>query len=317
MSTSIPIDYLPPNVLTLSGYDFFQFIRTTLGEPEANLLLKIAVKTTSSFILIDDPLDIFYQDVDDEELDELKQQLCFRLKNERFLIKPGVLSGFRSLKEALKNKLTQQGKNQKKRQQHQSLLFDTNGSMVSTRMDTNNSTTAPSVTMSLGQHRKYIVELIQKWCKDNKENFNFTNFQLEEDVDFTLNIESNRNSIENASIKCKCGRLISLAMNQDKIQISNYYKHLQSTACTLMKELRNAERRKELEEQQRPIISVKTNTEIDSSSLSANETFDEVSETPAASRIASTDFSTQSQNGGKRRIATQSQSNSSTKKRRS
>lgn len=38
MSTSFTFDYyLPANVLTLTGYDFFQFIKTTLGEPEANL----------------------------------------------------------------------------------------------------------------------------------------------------------------------------------------------------------------------------------------------------------------------------------------
>ena len=68
MSTSYHFDHLPSNVLTLSGYDIFQFIRTTLGESEANFLNKILVKTTSSFILIENLLDIFNQDIDDEEL---------------------------------------------------------------------------------------------------------------------------------------------------------------------------------------------------------------------------------------------------------
>ncbi|CAF1511409.1 unnamed protein product [Rotaria sordida] len=108
MSISYHFDHLPSNVLTLSGYDFFQFIRNTLGEPEANFLNKISVKTTSSFILIENPLDIFNEDIDDEELDTLKGQLCFKMKNDKFLIKPGVLSGFVSLKEALKEKLNQQ-----------------------------------------------------------------------------------------------------------------------------------------------------------------------------------------------------------------
>ncbi|CAF3387997.1 unnamed protein product [Rotaria sp. Silwood1] len=120
ISISYHFDHLSPNVLTLSGYDFFQFIRTTLGEPEANFLNKISVKTTSSFILIENSLDIFNQDIDDEELDTLKEQLCFKMKNDKFLIKPGVLSGFVSLKEALKEKLNQQIKPATKKKQQQS-----------------------------------------------------------------------------------------------------------------------------------------------------------------------------------------------------
>ena len=77
-------DHLPSNVLTLSGYDFFQFIKSTLGENEAILLNKISVRTTSSLMVIEDPLEIFNQDVEDQELDELKEILCFKMKNENF-----------------------------------------------------------------------------------------------------------------------------------------------------------------------------------------------------------------------------------------
>ena len=107
-------DHLPSNVLTLSGYDFFQFIKSTLGENEANLLNKISARTTSSLMVIEDPLEIFNQDVEDQELDELKEKLCFKMKNENVLIKPGVLSGFRSLKKALKEKLDEHMKHPRK-----------------------------------------------------------------------------------------------------------------------------------------------------------------------------------------------------------
>ncbi|CAF3208802.1 unnamed protein product [Rotaria socialis] len=115
MSLSFQFDYLPSNVLTLSGYDFFQFIRNTLGEPEANLLCKISVRTTSSFLLIENPLDIFNEDIEDEELDKLKDQLCFKMKNDKLLIKPGVLAGFLSLRQALKDKLNEQQTSKNKR----------------------------------------------------------------------------------------------------------------------------------------------------------------------------------------------------------
>jgi hypothetical protein len=104
MSISYNFDYLPDSVLTLSGYDFNQFMKNTLGEPEAALLNKISVQTTSSFLITEDPLDIFNYDIDDEELEQLKEKLSFKLKNKKVLIKPGVISGFRSLREALKKK---------------------------------------------------------------------------------------------------------------------------------------------------------------------------------------------------------------------
>ena len=50
MSVSHIFDYLPKEVLTLSGYEFFPFIKNTLGELEAHLLNKISVKSTSSLL---------------------------------------------------------------------------------------------------------------------------------------------------------------------------------------------------------------------------------------------------------------------------
>ena len=107
MSSSHIFDSLPKEILTLSGYEFFQFIKNTLGEPEAHLLNKTSVKSTSSFLLTEDPLDIFNYDVEDEELENLKNQLCFKLKNQKLLIKPGIISGFKALKDALKRRASE------------------------------------------------------------------------------------------------------------------------------------------------------------------------------------------------------------------
>jgi hypothetical protein len=61
-------------------------------------------------LLLDDSLDIFNKYINDEEADFSKGQLCFKLQNEKFLIKPGFLSGFHSLKDALKSKWDEQVK---------------------------------------------------------------------------------------------------------------------------------------------------------------------------------------------------------------
>jgi hypothetical protein len=66
-------------------------------------------------LVIEDPLDVFNYNIEDDELELLKDQLCFRLKNDKFMIKPGVVSGFRSLKEALRKKTTRRNKTAKEK----------------------------------------------------------------------------------------------------------------------------------------------------------------------------------------------------------
>ncbi|CAF3030287.1 unnamed protein product, partial [Rotaria sp. Silwood2] len=189
MSISYHFDSLPLNVLTLSGYEFFQFIKTILGESEAKLLNKIAVRTTSSLIMIEDPLDIFNQDIEDEELDTLKEQLCFKMKNDKYLIKPGVISRFLSLKRALQEKLTQELKHPKKNKQRQSNLNVSSISSLELPVQEKRIS-----SLSLSDHKTHVLKLINKWCNENKENLNLQIFQLEEDIDFTLNIDVDRNS---------------------------------------------------------------------------------------------------------------------------
>ncbi|CAF2821585.1 unnamed protein product [Rotaria sp. Silwood2] len=220
MPISYHFDHLPSNVLSLPGYDFFQFIRTILGEPEAKLLNKISVKITSSLLLIEDPLYIFNQDIDDEELDTLKEQLGFKMKNDTFLIKPGVSSGFVSLEQALKEKLNQQLKHPTKRKQQQNI----NTSLISSL--TTPIQEARTSSLSLSEHKSHALNLIKKWCNENRENLNLENFHLEEGIDFMLNIDFDRNSVVQATIKCKCGKVISLCKNDQEIQVSNFYKHL-------------------------------------------------------------------------------------------
>ena len=65
---------------------------------------------------------------------------------------------------------------------------------------------------------------------------------LEENTDFIININFDDNNDVKASIKCKCNRLISLGKNDNKIQVSNFYKHLQSNGCDHMKKIKKTAR---------------------------------------------------------------------------
>ncbi|CAF2007723.1 unnamed protein product [Rotaria magnacalcarata] len=312
MSTSHIFDYLPTEVLALSGYDFFQFIKSTLGEPEAHLLNKIAVKSISSLLLTEDPLDIFNYDVDDDELESLKNELCFRLKNQKLLIKPGVISGFRSLKDALKKRINEAStQTKKKRQKSLTCNSSSVSSLPTTRTEPNR--------LSLSEHKEYVLKFIKRWCSENKENFGLENFDLTENVDFIFNIEFDENSDVKASIKCKCSKLVLLGKNDNKIQVSNYYKHLQSTACDHMKQIKDVERNlksiQQQQQQQSSIAGTLTSAPQSQTSLiqvptvsptAIQGTFDD--NTPTVSNQVSSN--------GKRRLTSQSQQHHSSKRSR-
>lgn len=304
MTSSSHLNFLPANILSLSGYDFFQFIKNTLGEPEANLLAKISVKTTTSLILIDNPLDIFNHDVDDDELGRLKEQLCFKMKNDRFIIKPGVTAGFRSLREAIQEKLNQRSKQSNKK----TVQPNINPSVISLAVLTSPKAVS-SGSMSLFDHEQHVVRLIRKWCDENKEKFNLEAIDLREGIDFNLNLGFDENSIISGSIKCKCGKSILLARNEDKIQASNYYKHLQSTSCTLIKALKNSN--DDLDESSQQHISTSR-----SDVIQPQETLDDEPMSTPNSPRQSLAASSRTVHQRKRRIESRPQHHPTTKRRR-
>ncbi|CAF5016929.1 unnamed protein product [Rotaria sp. Silwood1] len=257
MSFSYQFDYLPSNILTLSGYDFFQFIKSTLGEPKANSLFKISVKTTSSFLLIENPLDILNEDIEDEELEKLKEQLCFKMKNDKLLIQPD------------------------KKQS------DDNVSSISSVLP-KQTTTSPS--LSISKHQEYVLKLIKKWCLENKENLVSTQ----------------------GIIRCKCGKVIALSKIYEKIQVSNYYKHLVSLGCSHMKQIfkkaKGLELTKQQQQQSTTSVSRAFTSHLENSLMLVLDDEQMVTQRP------SNDSSVQPKNFAKRRITSQSQQHSSTKR---
>ena len=313
MTTSHSFDYLPANVLAFSGYEFFQFIKSTLGEPEAKLLKKLSINTTLSFLINQDPLDIFNFDIEDEELEKLKDDMSFKLKNQKLMIKPGVVSGLRSLRDALKKRADEQSTKRKRKQQVN--VSSSSVSSLTTTAPTTASSRTISNKLSLDEHKACVLKLLKKWCAENKENFNLNIFNLEEDVDFVLNIELDEDSGVKASVKCKCNKLISLGKNDNKIQVSNYYKHLQSKGCDHMKYIKMAAK---------DLTSVQLNPSTLLPLTSLSQSRISLAQLPAVSPtttlttsvINSPSLSNEPARGSKRSLPSQSQQHHSAKKSR-
>ncbi|CAM2718342.1 unnamed protein product, partial [Rotaria socialis] len=121
-----------------------------------------------------------------------------------------------------------------------------------------------------------------------------------EGIDFTLNIYFDANSTVHGSSKCKCDKTISLSNNHDKVQVSNYYKHLLSLGCSHMKLIKKKAKQVELsnQQQQPTAASVLTvlSSQLDNSSIHVSD--DEVTGTQKASHGSVT----QRPNVAKRRL---------------
>ncbi|CAF2923431.1 unnamed protein product [Rotaria sp. Silwood2] len=96
-----------------------------------------------------------------------------------------------------------------------------------------NSRTLPLTTKD--EHIQFILSLVKKWTENSKENLHLDELELKPDVDYTISITDNNNVIDGA-IKCRCGTRIRLRIRDGKFQITNFYKHLRSPTCFMMKE---------------------------------------------------------------------------------
>ncbi|CAF4661368.1 unnamed protein product, partial [Didymodactylos carnosus] len=96
----------------------------------------------------------------------------------------------------------------------------------------NISTTLASPTET--QHRKYIKMTIDEWYDKNEQSLSLDNSKLDEPDNYKLVIINISGTLD-ASITCQCGSLIKFCRNRTYFQLSNFYNHLKSDKCTMIK----------------------------------------------------------------------------------
>ncbi|CAF1651499.1 unnamed protein product, partial [Didymodactylos carnosus] len=85
------------------------------------------------------------------------------------------------------------------------------------------------------EHIQFILNLMKKWTENSKENLHLDQLALKPDVDYTISITDN-NNVFGGAMKCKCGVRIRLRKRDGRFQITNFYKHLRSATCSMMRE---------------------------------------------------------------------------------
>jgi len=273
---------LPTNVLTLVDDNFYDFVEQRLGVFQSMLLKIQHINSVPCFLLTDDPCDILNLNADDNDLNVLRQQICFPLLDGSFVIKPGVRNGFKCLRDLL-TKTTDEKLKQSKYRKAQSVTAVSINTSISTApliittsapqtiiapvsqtsvtpapqtnitpvQQTTSSLSIDTSLTSIIEHRKYFLNLLKNWCFNHKDDFNLDTFELKEGKDFILNVLYNENNELEANIKCNCSRRISLSIKDGKIQLSNFQKHLLKTNCSHIQSIKKTyEAQKKLHLQQ-------------------------------------------------------------------
>ena len=88
--------------------------------------------------------------------------------------------------------------------------------------------------MNSTDHHDFIILTLNDWLNKNSEELNIPDGKLIEKEDFQLSINLN-GSFEEVCISCSCGIKIRLTKNRERFSLSNYYKHIKSKTCSMMK----------------------------------------------------------------------------------
>ena len=215
--TTFPFDIkqLPIDVLTFTDEKFYGFVKEMLGQTAVDLLQIQAINNVPSFLLSHDVCAVIELDIDSQELDDLRRKICFRCRDGSYHVKIGIKNDFKYLKELLLSKLKENKKTKPKPRQVTTKIYSTSSILTN--------------------HTEFAYNLINKWVEDNKENFNCDELELTPDVDYTLTISDNDDDIQGV-IKCKCGVKIKLRKIDNRFQMTNFYKHLRSLTCSMIRE---------------------------------------------------------------------------------
>jgi hypothetical protein len=191
--------------------------------------------------LTNDPCEVLNLNVDDIEVHLLKKHVCFSLSNGSFVVKPGIRTGFKCLRDILTKKTEEKLKQARAMKPHVTPGNSTNSSaesLVSTppvaiialELSLASVSFAPNLTStSIIEHERYFINRLKRWCSDYADDFSIDGFNLQEGKNFFLNVSVHVNGDVEATVRCKCESRIHLPIKERKIQLSNFRKHLRAT----------------------------------------------------------------------------------------
>ena len=258
---TVDTSILPKNIFSLHDQNFYDVvIQVTGSQGIVDLLKAQGINNISAFLLTPDVFEILAWDAD--ELIDLHRRCSIELRNNIFMIRPGLKANVEYLRELFTKKNEEYAKELKHKQHQQQHKFffppissDLPSTGTSTTDTSNNSNSfssttsnfsTPLTTTTSDDPKQVIINTIEKWSIENVELFSNHDFVLTEGVHYDLIIQ-NTNDV---FIQCKCNEKLVVSRQKSKFLLSNYYRHLRDNQkCTLMKKLKNLKINDEQQEQ--------------------------------------------------------------------
>ncbi|CAF2756206.1 unnamed protein product [Rotaria sp. Silwood2] len=276
---NMDLTILPGDVLSLYGEPFYELVRKLAGPGEAKLLEIQGIRSAYSLINTEDIFDILNYPC--KALNEVKTSICLLLDDNRYIIKAGCKSNLRYLIQlfTLKNQehLKTMGARLKSKKSNDNDISNTFSTQSSAQVlplsSLSSQQTTPADETNELKHRDFITRALDDWFNKNKANFNLSNEKFVENVDYKLTLVLNQAS-EEAFISCSCGVRVNLGKERRHFSLSNYYKHIKSTKCTMVynrrKSMTNNRSNEENESLQKQISQTDVITSVELSSSTQN-----------------------------------------------
>ncbi|CAF3364077.1 unnamed protein product [Rotaria sp. Silwood2] len=191
---------LPSNIMSLRDDDFIDFVKEEAGHAAAALLELLGINSVKSLLMTDDVYSIM--NVKSKSLDTFKNK-CGYMQDD---------GTFKSSKcNQLSSSLT--------------ITTDTSSTIrksTSSVVSDSSPKTIPSKSfnLSVAEHKSYIIDTLNNWCKNNKSKDTNERFYLVEGKDYFISLPND-----------------SSVFRRGKFQLSNLYRHLQglTNECPALK----------------------------------------------------------------------------------
>ncbi|CAF2137499.1 unnamed protein product [Rotaria magnacalcarata] len=235
--TDILIDtsVLPSNIMSLCDDNLIDFVKEEAGHAAATLLELQGINSVKSVLMTDDVCAIM--NMKSKSLDVFKNKYGYMQDDGTCIIQPGAKGNIEYLMSLLKTKCVDDAKLVKSSKQNQlsSSLTTTTNTSSTIRKPTSSilSDSSPetilsnSYSLSLAEHKSYIIDTLNNWCKNNKSKDNNERFSLVEGKDYFISLQNDSTRTLKCNIKWSCEKWTTLVFRRGKFQLSNFYRHLQ------------------------------------------------------------------------------------------
>lgn len=233
-SSAIFVDtsVVPSEVFSYREDEFYSLVDQLAGPDEVELLKIQRIRTVNSFLRIANVFD--FLDIDSEEINRIKHHICFILNDSTYIIKAGIKGSIEYLRDLFVRKQMEISKNSKK---NSSNSQKSTAIMILTNNLDSQRSTLTTASIDSTDTRLLIFNAIDEWCFKNGRDLDLPDLKLIEGADFSLIMTSNTSDC--ARILCGCRASATLTRQGNTFQLSNYYRHLKSGKCSMLKSKRS------------------------------------------------------------------------------